>query len=49
MRLFLEDVVGDPWDWVDADHSSLLPCDIIAGSVHDKFIHRSLDGTNILK
>jgi hypothetical protein len=46
MRLFPEDNVEDPCDCVVVDHwdgvvSSLLPNDIIAGSVHGKFIHRS--------
>lgn len=49
MRLFPEDNVEDPCDCVVVDHwddvvgSSLLPNDIIAGSVHGKFIHRSFD------
>jgi hypothetical protein len=47
MRLFPEDNVEDPCDCVVLDHcdgveSSLFPYDIIAGSVHGKFIHRSL-------
>jgi hypothetical protein len=51
MRLFPEDIVEDPWDCVVVDHcddvvSSLFPCDIIAGSVQDKFVHRSFCGTN---
>jgi hypothetical protein len=47
MRLFPEDNVEDPCDCVVVDHcdgvvSSLLPNDIIAGSAHGKFIHRSV-------
>ncbi len=47
MRLFPEDKVEDPCDCVVVDHwdgvgSSLLPNDMIAGSVHGKLIHRSL-------
>jgi hypothetical protein len=47
MRLFPEDNVEDPCDCVVVDHwdglgSSFVPYDIIAGSVHGKFIHRSL-------
>ncbi len=50
MRLFPEDKVEDPCDCVVVDHcdgvvSSLLPNDIIAGSVHGKFIHRSFGCT----
>jgi hypothetical protein len=48
MRLVPEDNVEDPCDCVVVDHcdgveSSLVPNDIIAGSVHGKFIHRSAD------
>jgi hypothetical protein len=51
MRLFPDDNVEDPCDCVGVDHcdgavSSLLPNDIIAGSVHGRFIHRSF-GTNM--
>ena len=52
MRFVPEDIVEDPCDCVVVDHcdddddadtgSSLLPNDIIAGSVHGKFCHRSL-------
>jgi hypothetical protein len=50
MRLVPEDNVEDPCDCVVVDHcdgvgSSLVPNDIIAGSVHGKFIHRSLFDT----
>lgn len=49
MRLFPVDKPEDPCgDDVVVDHcdgmgSTLLPCEMMAGSVHGTFIHRSLD------
>lgn len=48
MRLVPEGSVEDPCDCVVVDHwvdagSSLLPKEMIAGSVHGRVDHRSLD------